>query len=83
MFNNVSRGIFDGSFRKQHMGLTAICHLFLIKGPNLLSLELPIFYTKGTDVNGNILMRCHTTQSFSVLFNLNIVENAHLSRHTT
>lgn len=83
VFNNVLRGIFDGSFRKHHMGLTVICHLFLIKGPNLLSLELPIFYTKGTDVNGNILMRCHTTQSFSVLFNLNIAEKAHLSRHTT
>lgn len=44
VFNNVLRGIFDGSFRKHHMGLTAICHLFLIKGPNLLSLELPIFF---------------------------------------
>lgn len=82
MLNNVLRGIFDGSFRKHHMGLTVICHLFLIKGLNLLSLEQPIFfYTKGTDVNGNILMRCHTTQSFSVLFNLNIAENVHLSRH--
>lgn len=35
---NVLRRIFDGSFRKHHMGLT-IYHLFLIKGPNLLSLE--------------------------------------------